>query len=341
MYEAQLERYRNLLNSEYRWITQAMSWSVVTRSDGSKPTAEDVARQLGGELAERDPAYEPDEGECLWSLIPTHDAVGLLEVNGFQASRPEVLRRLSQGPVRVHSVYWNIENDNAFSYATAGDIVTVFDGEIPDERHGSSPDALEDQRAPLWAAAEPHEWPEAMLALVELRTGVPLDLSWFDRPHLSVLAPELPDQQPPSRPADDVWERLRHSSGPRRDASLAELAQTLVDAFGLGAESTIIDRIAAQHAAAPINDSTQRKIFALRDRLHYEGIGRFTSANPDWRRSQAGWAIALALCPFLAPSREPPHTPTTTYMVDDALKLAKNALGDAWPCALRQIGRHL
>jgi hypothetical protein len=35
-----------------------------------------------------------------------------------------------------------------------------------------------------------------MLALVEVRTGVRLDVSWFEQPRLTVLTPEIPSQPP-------------------------------------------------------------------------------------------------------------------------------------------------
>ena len=54
---------------------------------------------------------------------------------------------------------------------------------------------------------------------------------------------------------------------------------------------------------------------------------------------QAGWALMQSLCPFPMPTREPPHTPAPSYLVDELH--ARNALGDAWPATLQQMGRHL
>jgi hypothetical protein len=67
----------------------------------------------------------------------------------------------------------------------------------PDTRDGTEPDALEAQRAPLWAHAGEARWPAAMLALVEARTGVGLDASWVERSHPSVLAAARPDDALP------------------------------------------------------------------------------------------------------------------------------------------------
>lgn len=67
----------------------------------------------------------------------------------------------------------------------------------PDTRDGTEPDALEAQRAPLWAHTGEARWPAAMLALVEARTGVGLDASWVERSHPSVLAAARPDDALP------------------------------------------------------------------------------------------------------------------------------------------------
>ena len=341
MYEAQLHRYRDLLSGEHAWITQAMSWSVITRDNGGQETAEEVARRLGGRLDQRDLAFEPNEGESVFFLIPVADSVGMLEINGYQASRPQVLRRLSLGGALVHSAYWNIESDNAFSYAANGEVVAVFDAQFPEERGGSNPDAVENFRAPLWASARPEDWQEAMLSLVELRTGIALESSWFERQHLSVLTPEAPEQATPTTAADEPWERLRRSAGLKRDVALAHLAQVLADEFGLDREPGIAARISAQRAGLPLDDALKNVIFRLRDRLDYEGPGPYTTANAEWRRGQAGWALALSLCPVFLPTRQPPHTPAPSYLIDDALTHARNAFGNAWPEILGRITRNL
>lgn len=76
-----------------------------------------MVRLLGGDpgdVMERDLDFDVDPGDdetCLWFLEQVGDAVTLMEVNGFEVSRPEVLRRLSSESGLVHSAYWNIERD--------------------------------------------------------------------------------------------------------------------------------------------------------------------------------------------------------------------------------------
>ena len=48
----------------------------------------------------------------------------VLEVNGWQGSRPEVLRRISAG-ARAVSVYWNLSMTTRFSYAVSGQVLTA------------------------------------------------------------------------------------------------------------------------------------------------------------------------------------------------------------------------
>ena len=55
--------------------------------------------------------------------------------------------------------------------------------------------------------------------------------------------------------------------------------------------------------------------------------------------SVAGRLGGEPVCPFPMPTREPPHTPAPSYLVDELH--ARNALGDAWPATLQQMGRHL
>lgn len=51
------------------------------------------------------------------------------------------------------------------------------------------------------------------------------------------------------------------------------------------------------------------------------------AADPDWRRSQVGWALAKALCP-------PPWDDAAAV---EALEHARGALGDAWPAVAAHL----
>jgi hypothetical protein len=241
-----------------------------------------------------------------------------------------VLRRLSSDGQVVHCAYWNIEHDNDFSYAVDGSVVTSFDGEFPEIRYGPEPDAVEVEREPLWAAAGEDGWQAAMLALVEMRTGVALDETWFDRLQPAVLVDPLPDEAPPWSPEGELIERMNSDPDPLRRAVLARLAQRLVDEFGLSDEASVARGIVALCTGADPDEATQRQVRALAGRLSYDrpADGRMTD-DPAWRLFQAGLALVPALCPAPWDDRFP----------DMALTHARNAFGDAWPGVLEQLRR--
>jgi hypothetical protein len=185
VYDEIVRRYAALPGGPLEGLAVAMSWSVVTAGDGAEVAVDVIMRRLGADprdAAERDlHAGYHLTGDCLWFVEPGGAAVARLEVNGFQASRSAVLRRLSGGRGEVHSAFWNVNGDNAFSYAANGVVVTRFEGDIADERDGTEPHALEAQRAPLWAVAhEDGSWPAAdettvMRGIAALRHGIGLD----------------------------------------------------------------------------------------------------------------------------------------------------------------------
>jgi hypothetical protein len=295
VYEVRLERYRRLLGGEFGRVTEAMSWSVVS-SDRAPVTIDSVVRLLGGDpgdVVERGLDVDlVDDDSCLWFLEQVGDAVALMEVNGFEACRPEVLRRLSSESGLVYSAYWNIERDNTFSYAAAGEVVVWFDGEFPNKRGGTQPDALEAERVPLWASATDDGWQGAMLSLAEIRTGIELAPSWFTRPHLSLITPSLPDdpKPPPMDLFGEIIERLEQEHNPRRGAALAWLVTTLAEHFQLS-DPALASAIAARRNGRKLGEATQGQIYRLRDQLSYTGTADPDTQHldPAWRLSQAGW----------------------------------------------------
>jgi hypothetical protein len=101
-----------------------MSWSVVTRPAVSVDAvmhrlAAEPAAMVNRDLRTGHRAGHPRRDDCLWFVDQVTGrfgpAVALMAINGFQASRPTVLRRLSADGNRVHSMFWNVEHDNAFN----------------------------------------------------------------------------------------------------------------------------------------------------------------------------------------------------------------------------------
>jgi hypothetical protein len=192
-----LRHYDELMRDGHG-LPPAMCWTIIQSSSGPV-TLEDVVGRLGGdpdqlEVLGLDEAYEvgPNDGWII-HLDQVGTSVTMFEANGFQGTRPEVLRALSV-EARVHSAYWNVNAVSRLSYAAHGDVVTAFEGVAPRWRTGSRPDALEADLTDLYEALRTPDMSfcAGMLAVVEHRTGIRLDAGWFTRPHEAVMIPGLP-----------------------------------------------------------------------------------------------------------------------------------------------------
>lgn len=97
------------------------------------------------------------------------DVVVAVEPNGFQGSRPEVLRVASRMGDAV-SVYWNVNLNCRFSYSVGGELVTSFDPLHTEWRSGSDPDRLLGEMASLPFGLDNDPIPAAFV-LTERLTG--------------------------------------------------------------------------------------------------------------------------------------------------------------------------
>lgn len=97
-----------------------------------------------------------------WALV--------VEDNGHQGARPEVLRRVSARSDAV-SVCWDAQGYTRFSYARHGEVHTAFEAIMPDYREGARPDALEAVRAGLPWGTDGVDHVSLMLALGARITG--------------------------------------------------------------------------------------------------------------------------------------------------------------------------
>lgn len=163
-------------------------------------TVNSVVRLLGGhpddlELLPLHAAFDLTDGGgdvCVYHFGQIGPAVVIYENNGFQGSRWEVLEKLSSG-ARVHSAFWNLGAHNSFTYAVYGKVVTSFDALSLGEFHGTDPTALD---ADLALAADAFDdesvrYQAALMALLELRTGVRITDSWLALPHRALMAEAL------------------------------------------------------------------------------------------------------------------------------------------------------
>ncbi|MGW0912332.1 DUF6461 domain-containing protein [Streptomyces sp. NPDC002784] len=108
--------------------------------------------------------------------------VVILENNGYQGSREEVLRPLSQLG-RAASAFWNVNAHSQLSLAEEGLILSSFDSLFPDDIYGTRPDAWQ----PLLQGISfgTSDWGAGLVAL-QRATGARLDDAWAAGPHLAV-----------------------------------------------------------------------------------------------------------------------------------------------------------
>ena len=182
----------------------------------------------------------------------------VVEVNSWQGSRPEVLRRISAGG-RAVSAYWNVNLTTRFSYAVDGRVLTAFEVMSPGRRHGADPDCLEEVRAGLpW---EDGEWVPLMLALASRVTGLRIEPEWFNG-DFAVMPVTPVDDDPASMiypPAEALtyddgplaWALLHAGDVPRRSVAGIAARYAADQAAGHGARTARGRHGGAPEAAMP------------------------------------------------------------------------------------------
>lgn len=182
----------------------------------------------------------------------------VVEVNGWQGSRPEVLRRISAGG-RAVSAYWNVNLTTRFSYAAGGRVLTAFEVMSPGRRHGADPDCMEEVRAGLpW---EDGEWVPLMLALASRVTGLRIEPQWFNG-DFAVMPVTPVDDDPASMiypPAEALtyddgplaWALLHAGDVPRRSVAGIAARYAADQAAGHGARTARGRNRGAPEAAMP------------------------------------------------------------------------------------------
>ncbi|MEZ0579122.1 DUF6461 domain-containing protein [Nocardioides sp. MH1] len=122
--------------ADYYWTEDLGPAACVTLVAGS--TVEEVLERFGADasiILEGEDAY--GGGSKYPASVAAVDVPGgvvAVEDNGYEGSRPEVLARLSAGGSAA-SMFWNVNDDNAFSCARDGRLVAtvdMYDAEDPD-----------------------------------------------------------------------------------------------------------------------------------------------------------------------------------------------------------------
>jgi hypothetical protein len=110
-----------------------------------------------------------DEPNSHVYVVEVPGGAAAFEYNGFWGSRPEVLIPASAGG-RAASLFWNVEDDNAFTCAENGEIVATVDMYDAEDGDDSLPADLQSIFAQ--AMDEVFHWRAVGLSMVEQFTGI-------------------------------------------------------------------------------------------------------------------------------------------------------------------------
>lgn len=126
-----------------------------------------------------------------------------IEDNGWQGTRPEVLREVTAGGGRMITVFWNVNALSEVTLAENGVQLVSFEGISPDARLGPDPDRLLPAMRQVGYPADDGaddgldpQWKERMLALVGVVTGVDVTVPVLAGPFRAVRLAPLPSDLP-------------------------------------------------------------------------------------------------------------------------------------------------
>jgi Family of unknown function (DUF6461) len=189
------------------WLREAFCITLVRGLDEAE-----LLRRFGGERSRPRMLTAAEAGELSMSFHAGYPQIILatrragwavaVEDNGWEGSRPEVLRALSRGTQAV-SVYRNVNALGCFSDAVDGEVLVQFEPLFPQRRWGSQPDLLLPQMRAVGLDPDWHEPPygeldAAALALAERVTGVHLEASMLEGPLAAAEIAPLLDDPPTS-----------------------------------------------------------------------------------------------------------------------------------------------
>jgi hypothetical protein len=304
------------------WLGEAFCITLVRGLDEAE-----VLRRFGGEGGRPRPLTAAEAWELSLSLAAGYPRLVLatrrggwvvaVEANGWEGSRPEVLRALSAGTQAV-SVYRTVNALGYFSDAADGELRVQFELLFPQRRWGSRPDLLvaalrgvgldPDRDAPVDA-----DMAMAALALAERVTGVRVDQALLDGPLTGVEIAPLLDDPPASFSLDGEDAELaaavdRAAPGRRRRAA-ATAARQAVRLAGLDHDPVVAEALAAAEAgqARPAGDHSPlgRRIRAWAVEADIADQVRNDSAAPldaQLRENHLRRAAGLAERPLTDPS---------------------------------------
>jgi Family of unknown function (DUF6461) len=243
------------------WLREAFCITLIRGLDQAE-----VLRRIGGERSRPRSLTVAEAGERSNSFRAGYPQLVLVaradgwsvavEDNGWEGSRPEVLRALSGGTQAV-SVYRNVNALGYFSYAVDGGLLARFELLFPQRRWGGQPDLLLPRMRAVGLDPDASEPPygevdTAALALAERITGVRLDPSMLEGPLAAAEIAPLLDDPPASfflGEQDTALTRAIDQAAPgvpRRAAATA--ARQAVELARLGHDPVVTEALAAAAA---------------------------------------------------------------------------------------------
>lgn len=326
MTDADVAYYQDLLAGPWEGLAEAACLTYARGIDenamisafGGDPTnaplrsLDDVGEELMG--------YHYSEVPYVLAVTSADDWLIALEINGFQGSRPEVLRAASAGGTAV-SVFWNVEGDNSFECATHGRTRVGFDMARPDDQHGAEPGALDEHFAGLPFGYDPDAW-AAGLALAERVTKLRLPATLLDRQFRCAFLTEVPEdlvhEGLVGNPAlDDPFIRaiLAEPTADKLPAITRYLADTIARESGTADLPAIKAALATLPVGGRPNPELRQSLLALAE--HFQ-----RDQQPlDRVHAALGIAAALGSDPAKAASELHFHAGYCVHNQDDRVRL--------------------
>jgi hypothetical protein len=190
-----------------------------------------VLKAFGADAEQRIPVADVlDDAQTAVSVIEVDGGVIAVEFNGFQGSRPEVLKEVAR-PGKAASMFWNVNGHERFGCAQRGKVLTTYDLVLGDDR-----DQFPKQLIVLLELAENDTTDLTALgvAMAEQFTGLAVTKDLIDAISVAyLLHPPVEDDMYPETPEHttlrydqaDLVELIAASS-PRSLRALAEWAAT-------------------------------------------------------------------------------------------------------------------
>lgn len=250
-----------MTGDDFGWLSASALGEAACVTMVNTTDTDGVLRGFGG-IADRARTLSLEE---IWDEFEDADAVAVcrrgdhvvaIEVNGFQGSRPEVLRQVSALGKTV-SAFWNVDAMTRFSYAAGGRVKTSFEAGADSWRDGDDPDCLAALIDSIdWA---PGNWETGMFVLAAEVTGLPFSEDWLDGEFLVVPIAPHPEDVHPVTPGFEQLEYQHpvlgsalHRADDEALLAVARAAVDEVDGYLSGAtraQPVALEAVRALHAA--------------------------------------------------------------------------------------------